>query len=79
VVCSGQWGGQAVETYKRTGKSLDRMYLAGVCLQIVSGCLARSIHSASYSAHEKKPFDMPHASHWIGINWKMNKNVPPGA
>lgn len=29
VVCSGQWGGQAVETYQRTGKTLDLMYLAG--------------------------------------------------
>lgn len=29
VVCSGQWGGQAVETYKRTGNTLDLMYLAG--------------------------------------------------
>jgi 3-oxoisoapionate-4-phosphate decarboxylase len=29
VVCSGQWGGQAVETYRRTGRSLDLMYLGG--------------------------------------------------
>lgn len=29
VVCSGQWGGQAVETYQRTGRTLDLMYLAG--------------------------------------------------
>jgi len=29
VVCSGQWGGQAVETYKRTGGALDLMYLGG--------------------------------------------------
>ena len=29
VVCSGQWGGQAVETYNRTGKTLDLMYLGG--------------------------------------------------
>lgn len=29
VVCSGQWGGQAVETYRRTGQTLDLMYLAG--------------------------------------------------
>lgn len=29
VVCSGQWGGQAVDTFKRTGGSLDLMYLAG--------------------------------------------------
>ena len=29
VVCSGQWGGQAVETYNRTGGTLDLMYLAG--------------------------------------------------
>jgi len=29
VVCSGQWGGQAVETYNRTGRTLDLMYLAG--------------------------------------------------
>jgi 3-oxoisoapionate-4-phosphate decarboxylase len=29
VVCSGQWGGQVVETYQRTGKTLDLMYLAG--------------------------------------------------
>lgn len=29
VVCSGQWGGQAVETYQRTGRTLDLMYLGG--------------------------------------------------
>jgi len=29
VVCSGQWGGQAVETYRQTGRTLDLMYLAG--------------------------------------------------
>ena len=29
VVCSGQWGGQAVETYERTGNTLDLMYLGG--------------------------------------------------
>ncbi len=29
VVCSGQWGGQAVDTYRQTGRTLDLMYLAG--------------------------------------------------
>ena len=29
VVCSGQWGGQAVETYERTGRTVDLMYLGG--------------------------------------------------
>ncbi|WP_116130749.1 3-oxo-isoapionate-4-phosphate decarboxylase OiaX [Tropicimonas sp. IMCC34043] len=29
VVCSGQWGGQAPETYRRTGQRLDLMYLGG--------------------------------------------------
>ncbi|WBU52640.1 3-oxo-isoapionate-4-phosphate decarboxylase OiaX [Paracoccus sp. SCSIO 75233] len=29
VVCSGQWGGQAVDTYAYTGRTLDLMYLAG--------------------------------------------------
>lgn len=29
VVCSGQWGGQAVETYERSGRTLDLMYLGG--------------------------------------------------
>jgi ribulose 1,5-bisphosphate carboxylase large subunit-like protein len=29
VVCSGQWGGQAPETYARTGRTLDMMYLCG--------------------------------------------------
>ncbi len=29
VVCSGQWGGQAPETYQRTGGRLDLMYLGG--------------------------------------------------
>ena len=29
VVGSGQWGGQAVETYARTGRTLDLMYLGG--------------------------------------------------
>jgi ribulose 1,5-bisphosphate carboxylase large subunit-like protein len=29
VACSGQWGGQAPETYRRTGRTLDLMYLCG--------------------------------------------------
>lgn len=29
VVCSGQWGGQAPETFRRTGGRLDLMYLGG--------------------------------------------------
>jgi ribulose-bisphosphate carboxylase large chain len=29
VVCSGQWGGQAPETYRRTGGTLDLLYLCG--------------------------------------------------
>ncbi|MCO5080669.1 MAG: ribulose-bisphosphate carboxylase large subunit family protein [Rhizobiaceae bacterium] len=29
VVCSGQWGGQAPETYRRTGHTVDLMYLCG--------------------------------------------------
>lgn len=29
VVCSGQWGGQAPETYQRTGGTVDLMYLCG--------------------------------------------------
>lgn len=29
VVCSGQWGGQAPETWARTGKTLDLLYLCG--------------------------------------------------
>ena len=29
VVCSGQWGGQAPETYERTGRTIDLMYLGG--------------------------------------------------
>ncbi|MBS3647812.1 ribulose-bisphosphate carboxylase large subunit family protein [Pseudaminobacter sp. 19-2017] len=29
VACSGQWGGQAPETYQRTGRTLDLMYLCG--------------------------------------------------
>ncbi len=29
VVCSGQWGGQAPETYRRTGGTVDLMYLCG--------------------------------------------------
>ncbi|GHA44213.1 ribulose-bisphosphate carboxylase [Amylibacter ulvae] len=29
VVCSGQWGGQAAETYQRTKGALDLMYLGG--------------------------------------------------
>lgn len=29
VVCSGQWGGQAFETWARTGQTLDLMYLGG--------------------------------------------------
>ena len=29
VVCSGQWGGQAPETYRRTGRTVDLLYLCG--------------------------------------------------
>jgi ribulose-bisphosphate carboxylase large chain len=29
VVCSGQWGGQAPETYERTGRTQDLLYLCG--------------------------------------------------
>ncbi len=29
VVCSGQWGGQAPETFERTGRTLNLMYLCG--------------------------------------------------
>lgn len=29
VVCSGQWGGQAPETYQRTGRTVDLLYLCG--------------------------------------------------
>jgi ribulose-bisphosphate carboxylase large chain len=29
VVCSGQWGGQAPETYRRTGQTQDLLYLCG--------------------------------------------------
>ncbi len=29
VVCSGQWGGQAPETFAQTGKTLDLLYLCG--------------------------------------------------
>ena len=29
VVCSGQWGGQAPDTYARTGRTTDLMYLCG--------------------------------------------------
>ena len=29
VVCSGQWGGQAPDTYARTGRTLDLIYLCG--------------------------------------------------
>ncbi|WP_051264206.1 3-oxo-isoapionate-4-phosphate decarboxylase OiaX [Rhizobium leucaenae] len=29
VVCSGQWGGQAPETYRRTGQTIDHLYLCG--------------------------------------------------
>ena len=29
VACSGQWGGQAPQTYRETGRTLDLMYLCG--------------------------------------------------
>ncbi|MDZ4696854.1 MAG: 3-oxo-isoapionate-4-phosphate decarboxylase OiaX [Deltaproteobacteria bacterium] len=29
VVCSGQWGGQAPETFARTGQTIDLLYLGG--------------------------------------------------
>jgi len=29
VACSGQWGGQAPETYARTGRTVDMLYLCG--------------------------------------------------
>ena len=29
VICSGQWGGQAPETFRRTGRTQDLLYLCG--------------------------------------------------
>ncbi|WP_265501632.1 3-oxo-isoapionate-4-phosphate decarboxylase OiaX [Paracoccus beibuensis] len=55
VVCSGQWGGQAFETWRRTGQTLDLMYLGGGGIHGHPGGAAagvRSIRAAWRAASE---------------------------
>jgi ribulose-bisphosphate carboxylase large chain len=45
VVCSGQWGGQAPETYRRTGGTVDLMYLCGGGIVSHPGGLAAGVRA----------------------------------
>jgi ribulose-bisphosphate carboxylase large chain len=49
VVCSGQWGGQAPETYERTGRTLDLMYLCGGGIVSHPGGLAAGVKAVRQS------------------------------
>jgi ribulose-bisphosphate carboxylase large chain len=66
VVCSGQWGGQAYETYQRTGKTLDLMYLGGGGIHGHPMGLAagvRAIRQAWDAAAAETPLDTYAATH----------------
>lgn len=66
VVCSGQWGGQAYETYQRTGKTLDLMYLGGGGIHGHPMGLAagvRAIRQAWEAAAAETPLDTYAATH----------------
>ena len=66
VVCSGQWGGQAFETYQRTGKTLDLMYLGGGGIHGHPMGLAagvRAIRQAWDAAAVETPLDTYAATH----------------
>ncbi len=45
VACSGQWGGQAPETYRRTGRTVDMMYLCGGGIVSHPGGLAAGVRA----------------------------------
>jgi 3-oxoisoapionate-4-phosphate decarboxylase len=60
VVCSGQWGGQAPETYRRTGRTVDLLYLCGGGIVSHPGGPAagvRAVRQAWEAAVEGIPLD----------------------
>jgi ribulose 1,5-bisphosphate carboxylase large subunit-like protein len=66
VVCSGQWGGQAPETYRRTGRTVDLMYLGGGGIVGHPGGPAagvRAIRQAWEAAVQDIPLDTYARSH----------------
>lgn len=66
VIGSGQWGGQAVETYNRTGRTLDLMYLAGGGIHghpMGAAAGVRAIRQAWEAAAEGVPLDTKARSH----------------
>jgi 3-oxoisoapionate-4-phosphate decarboxylase len=61
VVCSGQWGGQAPQTYDRTGRTQDLMYLCGggiVSHPGGSGAGVRAVRQAWEAAVAGVPLDV---------------------
>ena len=66
VACSGQWGGQAPETYARTGQTLDLMYLCGGGIVSHPGGPAagvRAVHQAWKATVEGIDLDTYATSH----------------
>ena len=66
VVCSGQWGGQAPQTYRRTGRTLDLLYLCGGGVVSHPGGPAagvRAVRQAWEAAVEDIPLDLYARSH----------------
>jgi 3-oxoisoapionate-4-phosphate decarboxylase len=61
VVGSGQWGGQAPETYDRTGRTVDLMYLCGggiVSHPSGAGAGVRAVKQAWDAAVQGVPLDV---------------------
>lgn len=61
VVCSGQWGGQAPETYLRTGRTTDLLYLCGGGIVSHPGGPAagvRAVRQAWHAAVADIPLDI---------------------
>jgi 3-oxoisoapionate-4-phosphate decarboxylase len=62
VAGSGQWGGQAPDTYNRTGKSIDLMYLCGGGIVSHPGGAAAGVKAVK-QAWEAAVQDIPLADH----------------
>ena len=66
VAGSGQWGGQAPETYERTGRTVDLMYLCGggiVSHPAGAGAGVRAVRQAWEAAVQGIPLDVYARSH----------------
>lgn len=66
VVCSGQWGGQAPETFAQTGQTLDLLYLCGGGVVSHPGGPAagvRAVQQAWQAARERVELDQYAKSH----------------